>query len=59
MRRIEALIERLGSHHVTTDAGIHELLTKVVDETSIVCSEIGGEIQGLSARMQAADPVPQ
>lgn len=54
MRRIDALVERLGTHALNTDAGIHQLLTTVVDETSLVCSEIAGEIQGLSTPAAAA-----
>jgi uncharacterized alpha-E superfamily protein len=55
-RRLEALVERLAHQSVRTDASIHDLLTHVVDETSEVCSAIGGEIQGLPISEPEPEP---
>lgn len=58
-RRLEALVARLASQSLRTDAGVHELLTEVVDETSAICGEIGGEIEGIVSEDASISSVPQ
>jgi uncharacterized alpha-E superfamily protein len=57
--RLDALTKWVDKRQVTaTPAGIHDLLTRVVDEIAEVCSSIGREILGPPAPEKDAESTP-